>query len=39
MGDPEVEDVLLPCGDHGAAVPALSVLAPSVALLRDVIVL
>ena len=37
--DPEVVDILLPGGDHGAAVQAPPVLAPRVALLGDVVVL
>ena len=36
---PEVVDILLPGGDHGAAVQAPPVLAPRVALLGDVVVL
>ena len=37
--DPEVVDILLPGGDHGAAVQAPPVLAPRVALLGDVVML
>lgn len=39
VADPEVMHVLLPGGDQGAAVPALSVLIPRVSLLCNVVVL